>query len=489
MGRHQKIVLNATGVDRRVSGYYSTPQFVAEYIAKKLTGLKSDIKRVFDPCVGLGELTRPFHNTGAYLSGIDIIDWGDASLNCFSKEDFIKLYMERSGENLFSQREMIDADIIVANPPYNCHETDYIRDNKAALTATFGKGGVLNMYSMFMTAIINSARPGTLIGIITLDSFLTARGHEELRALIRENCTIHYLHLAPSDIFRNQGADVRTSIIILEKGKRSGVVARTSNRASSTEEFRDLLSSEDFIEVNQDALYLSGPSDRGELVVGVPEDILSLLSGPRLGDLFPCITGISTGNDGLYLSDVATEDFSVPFYKNPGSKRFRVEPNAYLPKNFLQIAEEKSNFMVRNKQYLFRGGITCSSMGVTFGAAYLPDGAAFGVNASIIVEDDDCWWLLAYLNSSLCTYLVRSVLIRSNMITAGYVARIPVPPFSSDTKDALSRAAMTAYEVNDPAQDKLSVRIIDNLIFESLDTNNETVHMIEAFTSDLIRRT
>ncbi len=489
MGRHHKVVLDTAGFDRRASGYYSTPAFVAEYIAKQLIALRPDAKRVFDPCVGRGELTRPFKDAGKHCFGMDIVDFAAIGLDEFELNDFIKFYMKNAEADLFSVPSTIEADIIVANPPYNCHETDYIIENKSHLTSVFGKGGVLNMYSMFVTSLIKLAKPGTFIGIITLDSFLTARGHEELRALIRNECTIHYLHLAPSDLFRSQGADVRTSIFILEKGKNFEVKAKTSNRAATTQELENLLSTEQFLEVRQNELYLEGPSDRGEMVIGVPEDVLKLLARPRLGDLFPCITGISTGNDRQYLSDTKTEKFSVPFYKNPGSKRFRVEPNAFLPDDFLKISKNVKNFMVRNKQHLFKGGITCSSMGVAFTAAFLPDNAAVGVNANIIVDDVDRWWLMAYLNSSLCTYLVRSVLLRSNMITAGYVSRIPVPAFSSDVKNALSTEAKAAYEENSTVQDKIFVKTIDLIVFDCLQLGAETITQIEMFTSDLIRRT
>ena len=65
---------------------------------------------------------------------------------------------------------------------------------------------------------------------------------------------------------------------------------------------------------------------------------------------------------------------------------------------FLDISKVIPNFIVRNKNYLFKEGISCSSMGVAFGAAILPKDATFGVNANIIVDESEKWWLLAYLN-------------------------------------------------------------------------------------------
>ena len=54
MGRHEKEVGIALGMDRRDSGYYSTPAFVANFIAEKATSLNPSGKVALDPCVGEG---------------------------------------------------------------------------------------------------------------------------------------------------------------------------------------------------------------------------------------------------------------------------------------------------------------------------------------------------------------------------------------------------------------------------------------------------
>ena len=63
--------------------------------------------------------------------------------------------------------------------------------------------------------------------------------------------------------------------------------------------------------------------------------------------------------------------------------------------------------MVRNKSLIGKSGIACSSMGLPFSAVYLPPKAVMGVNPTIYLPEEDIYWMLSFLNSSLVTYLVR----------------------------------------------------------------------------------
>jgi hypothetical protein len=146
--------------------------------------------------------------------------------------------------------------------------------------------------------------------------------------------------------------------------------------------------------------------------------------------------------------------------------------------------------MVRIKNLLYREGITCSSMGVTFGACRLPPNATFGVNANIVCGQEDSWWLLAYLNSSLVSYIVRGVLIRSNMITSGYVSRIPLISLSSNQKEALGALARVAYSISQAGGSITeTMNSIDSVVFDAAGINESTTTMIRQFCGDIVRLT
>ncbi len=500
MGRNTpKKVLTANDIDRRETGYYSTPDFVAEFFARRLLKLRPHAKFVLDPCIGQGEFTAPFKSQGCHVTGYDILDMQPSACDVFIQSDFLDVVINDDRTSLFHKGPAQKVDIIVANPPYNCHEVEYIRSQKERLIARFGKSSALNMYSLFIRAIIDFAADGCLIGLVTHDSFLTANGHKELRQYILDNCLVHNLHLCPTNLFLDQGADVRTCLLVLEKTSRRTGRVQVSNRPASPIEFMHILKNETFEEQPLENLLLNDTRDNSEFIIGAPSEITGLFSEKRIGELAPCVTGISTGDDKKYLRPEKSDEFAVPFYKNPASRNFYSQPDGYLCTNYDEVSRNVSNFMVRNRELIFRGGISCSSMGVKFGAAIRPTNTACGVNPNIIIEDERRWWLLSFLNSRLCLYLTRGIIIRGNMITAGYAARIPVPPFNNHTLQKLSELGMTGYKVaaSDPSHQNLNTgntikeikSSIDAEIENNLSFTHDTVELLKKFEMDPIRLT
>jgi hypothetical protein len=487
VGRGSKTVLTTAGLDRRAAGYYSTPDFVANFLSDKLLSLSPSAGNVFDPCVGNQELLRPFIDRRLQTAGFDIQEYL-ADYQCqFEKRDFLKYYCLWKQD---SKRAALPFDLWVANPPYNCHEADYVRKHKHLLQAAFDDVGVANTFAMFISAIIDLSRDGAVIGLITYDSFLTTRMHARLRRKILSMCGVHLIALCPSDLFRGQGADVRTCLLVLEKGAhRQQSLVRAGNRPLNKMEFRERLDRDDFEWLPLADLLLGGGRDSDEFVIGCPQDVKALFSAPRLGEVFECATGISTGNDRRYLSPCAKPPYTVPFYKNPGSRRFRCPETSYMDANFLEIAATVPNFIVRNQHLLFREGISCSSMGVSFGAAYMPAGGLFGVNANIFPAKRDLLWLLAYMNSSLVTYFVRGVLLRTNMITSGYVSRIPLIELSGENRRVLQAVAANALNDADGTGQERHIRQIDEVVFAASGITRASQTHILNFSADLVRAT
>lgn len=488
MGRGSKTVVAKNGLDRRVIGHYQSPPEVATYIASEVRKINPDGRLVLDPCMGTGTLLQPFADAGVETHGMDIIDWRDKPVDSFTETDFLREFSESEG--LFGSDRFQAYDYFVLNPPYNCHESDYVRDNKDWLSRTFSDVGIANIYAMFIAAVIRAARPGAVMGVLTLDSFMTARLHEPLRKLITESCAVHNITLCPADLFRSQRAEVRTCVIVLEKLEYSSPAmdhtVRVLDRSPNSREFFSRLQSP-LNETPSSAIALTDKRDRAELVVGVPQDILRLFEGPRLGEEFSCITGISTGSDGKYLRSQREDGYSVPFYKNPASKRFWMVPDGYLIDHYVAESYEVKNFMVRNRSSYDQPGISCSSMGVPFAAVYRPAGTTFGVNPNILCPEGDIWWLLAYLNSSLVTYLVRGVLLRTNMVTSGYIARLPVPSISTATKEVLGKLAKEAAEGQFDTKQSLEIRDqIDAELARDLSLSKTSLEKLREFNADLL---
>lgn len=489
MGRFDKSVLIDNGIDRRELGYYSTPEFIADFMSETMLEINPNGNTALDPCVGKEELIRGLYKRDIDIDGIDVYNYGDYYYCNYIQKDFIEFYKQQKINLLFDQQINLKYDYYIANPPYNCHEVDYIKSNKKELNQLFGNIGVHNMYSMFISAIIDSAKDGALMSIITSDSFLTARMHNPLREQILNTCSVHYLILCPTNLFWEQKADVRTVIMILQKGKKYQGQVKSLNRTKNKEEFQLKLSQRDFIKSPLENIINTSGDNQFEFVIDIPMEIQSLFSNPRIGELYKCITGISTGADAKYLSKDKKKGFEIPFYKNPGTRKFYCEADSFLTNDYLLYDKEIKNFMVRNKGFMLKEGITCSSMGLPFSACYLPEGATFGVNANIFCDKKDIWWLIAYLNSSLITYIVRGILIRSNMITSGYVSKIPIIQFSSKIKKELALIAMNAYnEKVQPKDSNKYIENIDSIIFKELNFKQSITDEIRHFALNLQSR-
>lgn len=486
MGRFEKILINSNGIDKRDSGYYSTPNFICEYLSSELLRLNPFGRKVLDPAVGDEELLKTFFIHGKDIDSFDIIEHGNIQYSNFKKQDFIEFYKDQKKSLFFESRIDLEYDYYIANPPYNCHEIDYIKNNKNELKNIFPKVGVHNMYSMFLSAIIDCAKEGALIGVIISDSFLTSTMHSGLRQQILDECSIHQVILCPNDLFWSQKADVRTCILILQKGTIFQDKIQIVNRPKNSNHLKDILEKREFITTDLDNIVLSKQKTANQFIIDIDPDILALFKNSRLGQLFNCITGISTGNDKKYLSKERKKGFEIPFYKNPGSKKFKTIEDAYLINHFMEESLVVKDFMVRNKQFVFKEGITCSSMGLTFSACYLPENSTFGVNPNIFTTKEDLFWMLSYMNSSLITYLVRGILIRSNMVTSGYISQLPIIPFTIDEKRQLS--LISKEVINSNLNIDEAIKEINLIIYTNLNLDKNIINKIEDFSSNLSKR-
>jgi hypothetical protein len=486
MGRFEKILINNNGIDKRDSGYYSTPNFISDYISNQLLEINPDGRKVLDPAVGDEELLKTFFLHGKEIDSFDVIEHGNIHYSNFIKQDFISFYKNLKNNLFLSLDINLDYDYYIANPPYNCHELDYIKDNKIELKKLFKSVGVHNMYSMFLSAIVDCAKESALIGVIVSDSFLTATSHSGLRQQLLDTCSIHQLILCPNDLFLSQKADVRTCILILQKGKQFQNKVKISNRPKNTNDLKRILDSKDFIDIEIEDIVLSKKKTANQFIIDIDKEILSLFDNKKIGELFHCITGISTGNDKKYLSKQKKEGFEIPFYKNPGSKKFVTDEDAYLINKFMDESLIVKDFMVRNKQFVFKEGITCSSMGLPFSACYLPKNSTFGVNPNIFTPEEDLYWMLAYLNSHLTTYLVRGVLIRSNMVTSGYISQLPVIAFSKEEKLKLSKISKDV--INSELNIDEGIKHINLIIYKNLKFSKTIIDKIDDFALNLSKR-
>ena len=77
-------------------------------------------------------------------------------------------------------------------------------------------------------------------------------------------------------------------------------------RSDDIDTFFNLLKKDRLDICKSNDIYLSNSEDNKEIVLGAPKSVLKLFNNIRIGNAFKCVTGISTGNDGKYLSPIQT---------------------------------------------------------------------------------------------------------------------------------------------------------------------------------------
>jgi len=477
----------------RTNGYYKTPEKTVEYIANKIKlKIKEGIK-VLDPAVGDGVFLQKLSQLGInkkQLFGHDINPEVIEDL----KREFPNIFLK---DSLLEEYERFD--IIIGNPPYNSNECDYIKENRKVLKKKFGKIGAINLYPLFIHEGIERLKEGGTLCMIVLDSFLTNIYYKPLREYILNTCRISEILLAPWRLFHDQKADVRTAIITLEKC--SGI-----EKLEKREDNKMILIDRVF---NEDE-YLF-PSKKTELnqiefnkmpdkifFVGTAPSIINLIKSSNLtvGDVSGGGTGISTGNDKRFLrrkSEVEGNPNWTGFFKSGKRNPYYYETNFYIEKDWKRNSKLSKTFMIRNKDYFFREGITCSSVGLKFNASYMPEGNLFGVNTNLFCKSkEDLFYLLGFLNSKVAQYISRQVINRTNNISARYVKMIPyLEPKDEKIKNKISDIVKGIVEEmmkNQNFDFSEKQKVLDDLFFDIYQVDEKDKEKINDFCENIFER-
>lgn len=478
MARRNKQIMEH-GIDKRDVGYYSTPDFMAQYIYEEMVKLNPAGSSVLDPAVGRGELLKSFIDSGKIVHGYDIIDYPNR-LNgfIFHHEDFLARYISHK-ENLRRQAY----DYIIMNPPYNSHEHTYIATNKILLQSYF-KTGATNMYALFMQAVIEIAKEGCIIGTIVPQSILFTRAYDKLRDKLLQLCDICQIILCPTNLFRHNGANVDTCILILRKGKNNGNLIRIANRSANIATFKSLLKQHNLIVCSLADIYQRINNKSAIFVLDCPPDLIKIFTNyPRLDEIFMCGGGVSTGNNKLFTSFEKREGFEVPYYPNVNA-RFLATPESFLCNDYMEQYRGTRKFIVRHPDKLECDGIVCSGIGKSFRAAYLSKEGVTGVNAAIWAPKEDVLWLISYLNSSLVAYLLKGIIARSHITTIGNVSSLPILNLTDCEKKTLGR--ISKQVINGKLAPEDAIAKIDRIVYRNINLSRGTRKMIRQFCADII---
>ncbi|MBO8172130.1 MAG: N-6 DNA methylase [Bacillaceae bacterium] len=485
---------------KRALGKYATPIKTVDYMVDKVLEHIADINHpvILDPAVGDGVFVDRLIHKGidpSFIHAFDIdpevVEKNRHRLPLITIQDFL----------------LADAsqyDVIIGNPPYKSkRQSSYIKANRLRLEKQFAEIGVQNLYAMFIYQAFQQLKEGGLLCFIVQDSFLTNVYYTKFRRFLLDNSLIKEILLAPRDLFHHTDADVRTAILTLEKctGKenedmRRNNVMRLVDRLQDEDEYDH--PPDNKVQLCRQNYFCQ--MEHYNFFVNVPLSVIhTTLETPlKLGDVTEGGTGISTGHDARFLrkaDDIPENEQGnwVPFYKNGGKKDAWYYETPYrIHKDWQTPSTIYRDFMARNASCYFREGITCSSMGIEFSAAYLPEGCLFGVNANLFTRNrDDLFYILAFLNSHLAKYILRAVFNRTNMITAGYVKRLPYIEPDRVIKQEVVR--ISKYLVEQRMKDRefpyaRYQKKIDRLFYEIYQIPEEDRPVIDVFCEGMFER-
>jgi hypothetical protein len=438
----------------RVDGFYDTPIKTVEYICSKILPLYKPGMKVIDPAVGDGVFLSYLRQNGVRacdLYGYDI-----------DSEKIRGLKGRFPNVRIFDATNPFDDkfDFVVGNPPYNGDESHFVRENRERLERLSSEIGAKNTFSIISYQAIKALKEGGIFSMILSDAFATNSYYKPFRHFLLKNLRIDELLLAPWKLFHGRSADVRTCIITGSKTSDLGDLLQ-SESTSSMIRLVDRVSAEsdylnpprvEYIEQQKISDY---PNQA--FLIGVSKKIRALYLDPpmRLGDVVEGGTGISTGNDKKYLrksEDVLGDQLWVPYYKNGARQPYWYEPDFSIERDYRSNSDASRTYMIRNEKFFFKEGITCSSVGVRFSAAYLPAGCLFGVNANFFFKDrETLFYTLGLLNSKIAWYFARRVLIRTNNISANYLRLLP---YIQPKKALKRRIAVSVEKIVQQVRDK-----------------------------------
>jgi adenine-specific DNA-methyltransferase len=445
----------------RVNGFYDTPLKTVKYMSEKVLRHYKPGNKILDPAVGDGVFLEYLHDRGVRkqdLYGYDI-----------DVEKVEKLKKKFPNVRVFDATNpfLESFDFIIGNPPYNGDESHFLRENRSRLEASCIEIGAKNTFSIISYFSIKALNPGGMFVMILSDAFLTNIYYEPFRRFLLKSLVLNELLLAPRRLFHGKSADVRTCII---SGKRMALeleLPPTKNlRLVDRVDSEDSYSKTEAVEMVSQTDFHRYPNS--SFIIGVPPEIrkVYLNAERRLGDVALGGTGISTGNDKVFLrrrEEVESNADWVPYFKNGARCPYWYEPDFYIERDYRKNAKTHKTFMIRNEKYFMREGVTCSSVGVRFSAAYLPEGSLFGVNANFFFDNDaTLFYVLGLLNSKLSWYFARRVLIRTNNISANYLRLMPYLEPVKDEKEVISKQVKLIVEMVKKGADQPGIEALQH---------------------------
>jgi predicted ATPase len=201
----------------RQSGEFETPPFVADLMAE-LTVRAGD--HVFDPVCGIGTglLTAARAQPGVSVSGLDINDRvaRRASMRLMVHGVVTENDLGVRCGDAFSESVRSQADVVIAQPPWNLRFSEVQREAVRRLTsgALAHKSAMLRGDMLWLLLALDALRPEGRAALVLSSSSLTPRYRHNHEHLLRRGAVEAIIALPPR-VFRHTG--ISTALWLLRK--------------------------------------------------------------------------------------------------------------------------------------------------------------------------------------------------------------------------------------------------------------------------------
>lgn len=337
-------------------------------------------------------------------------------------------------------------DVAVANPPYT-DSADFGPDLKKFLEANYKQPYKFNtnLYAAFIKRCCEIIEENGKVAMVHPPTFMYIKTFEDVRKYMLEKMHISlFVEWGYLGMF-HQSARVDAAMYILEKEPKDIPVQFIKlNHIYEGKRYNAFVEAYDKLIANrQHPNNYTLPQEKLKIIEGWPfiywisDGFREKFKGFSLEKYFKTAVGLMTGNNDRFLRfhwEVSEKDISIDYNKD--KKKWVTYQkggifNKWFGNNWLVVNFEedgKSLASRTNKAFYFKSGITYSATS-TKGVSYriLPPNSIFDIKGSCVfplINNVDIKLGCAYLNSTIATYIVKS--LNSTVETqTGDVKRIP----------------------------------------------------------------
>jgi len=440
--------------------YFTKAYDINNLMANLLGNMQGSV--LLEPSVGEGSLLENINGIPKEIHAFDIDS--QPFLNGMgrnNKQKNIIFYNECFIENFLKEKENPNYDAVISNPPYGL---DFSINYRRFLKEFFSDMYVKESYSLFLyMSLMQLKEKGRYVFLIP-DTFLTSHRHISIRKFLVNKARPTHVIRMPSKAFKTVNFQYANLCII----------------AGYKEPLKEIHSIEwgslDDLIKNHQSLMITGVNFIKNIQNGwgehylINQHINQVESWNLLGNIADCKTGIYTGNNIKYIGfdpfhakrksnahpicwkdDVYTSVLNsnekvngitekspyVPFVRGGHRTMFESSSNAILwDKNAVDFYKKNKKSRFQNSSFYFEEGIALPMVSSSRISASYMNNCVFdqGVVGIFPYDKEMLNILLLYLNSSIASKIMKSIVNGSANNSANYLKKLSVPNFNSKAK-------------------------------------------------------